>query len=128
VTGKFATETDPALFAQFRSAVEASPTYQVLKGRQSEKTFQLTKPSGMVINYDIDRKFLKYVLGDDEVWARAYSQYIAVRSGDDVMMAEIAKWRTMNSHQVYPLQWTDDEFEPIAAAIDKLFEGLGWRQ
>lgn len=69
---------------------------------------------------------LNYYLSNKEMWARAYAQYIAFRSGDEKMIVQIS--RTMESNDpVYNLsQWPPGDFEPIAEAIDELMEVKGW--
>ncbi len=69
------------------------------------------------------KKYLKYLLTDKEVWARTYSQYIAVRSGNKKLLEQLDVCRKENKRS----QWQDDDFEPIAEAIDSFFEKLGWR-
>jgi hypothetical protein len=76
----------------------------------------------------VDRKFLGYLLTPYEIWARAYSQYIAVRSGDPEMLDQVSRLRTRSGGLYYPTQWDDADFEPIARAIDELMIQLGWRK
>lgn len=81
-------------------------------------------PDGSIREVMLDSGHLKYVLTDEELFARSYAQYIATRSGDDVMRAELA--RLTNPTDVYHAkQWADDDFEPIARAFDELFEKNG---
>jgi transposase len=64
-----------------------------------------------------------YLLNPKELWARAYAQYIAVRSGDARLLKDLKLVR----NSILPdRQWTDEEFEPIAQEIDKAFEKLNW--
>lgn len=72
--------------------------------------------------YGADLKYLRYLKRSEEVWARAYAQYIAVRSNDHVMLEELRRVQGSS----YPTQWDDADFEPIAAAIDEMFKALGW--
>ena len=88
--------------------------------------------------YAASPAWFKYAHSDIELWARAYAQYIAVRSGDLAMMAQLRmqqetytdaaaqKWQT--PELAIPVQWQDDDFEPIAQAIDELFAALGWKK
>lgn len=58
----------------------------------------------------------KYFRTPSEVWARAYEQWIATRSGN----------ASMRSHQDgFGRYWNDDEFAPIAKAIDDEFAKVG---
>ena len=72
----------------------------------------------------LDRTYLRVISADAEIWARAYAQYIATRSGNPIMRQELAT--ILKS--VYPNHWTDDDFAPIASAIDKIMIEKGWRQ
>lgn len=61
-----------------------------------------------------EERYLKYQLMDLEVWARAYAQYVSVRSG-----------RLGGDRKSTYAQWDDAEFEPVAAVIDEIFEAMG---
>lgn len=64
-----------------------------------------------------------YFLETREIWARAYAQYIAVRSGDKLLLGQLDKIRS--SRQPWR-QWSDEDFKPIAEAIDEIFRTKGW--
>ena len=78
--------------------------------------------------YRIQKKYASYLLQTHEIWARSYAQYIAVRSGDKLMLEQLKTMQAVKQHAsvYYASQWDDDDFEPIAKAIDELFEELGW--
>lgn len=61
-----------------------------------------------------------------ELWARAYAQYIAWRSGSSVLKAQLDKMLTHKEQGVRVRQWPYDEFVPIAQAIDKLLMSRRW--
>jgi SPP1 gp7 family putative phage head morphogenesis protein len=67
-----------------------------------------------------------YILSDEEKWARAYSQFIAVKSGDAEMLREVALWRSGAIGREADGLWADDDFKPIAAAFETAFRRLGW--
>lgn len=63
----------------------------------------------------------------DEVWARSYAQFVALRSGDQSLMNEVDSLRLgLIGGVYYPLPWTLHDFGPIEAATAALFERLGW--
>jgi hypothetical protein len=63
----------------------------------------------------------------DELWARAYAQFVAERSGDSMLFREVDETRIARVGDFqYPLHWTQHDFHPIAFAIDLLFRSLGW--
>ena len=67
-----------------------------------------------------------YLLRDWELWARAYVQYIAWRSGSSVLKAQLDKILTHARPTTRVRQWPYDEFVPIAQAIDKLLMSRRW--
>lgn len=64
-----------------------------------------------------------YFLEGHELWARAYAQYIATRSGSPLLKAQLDTIRT--SAQPWR-QWSDEDFAPIATAIDDVLRAKGW--
>ena len=63
-----------------------------------------------------------YFLKREEIWARAYAQYIAEKSGNPILLADLARAREYNPAR----QWATEDFKPISDAIDALFTTLGW--
>lgn len=74
---------------------------------------------------DAYRAYRRYLLSPREEFARSYSQWVAVRSGNRRLLDDLAKLRAEPG--VLPYQWADDDFEPIARALDDLFAEVGWR-
>lgn len=70
-------------------------------------------------------QYSKYLLDPEEVWARAYAQYIAEKSGDRIMLKELRRDQIRNPRTIQT-QWTTEDFEPIKKSIDKMFEEKGW--
>ena len=63
----------------------------------------------------------------DELWARSYAQFVANRSGDPALLAELQGTSIAPLDDLrFPLQWDDDDFVSVADAIDALFWRLGW--
>jgi hypothetical protein len=69
-------------------------------------------------------RYLRYLTNDKEMWARSYAQYVAHRSGNRTMLDQVDKEREDKMYG--SSQWDSDDFEPIAQAMDQLFEDLGW--
>jgi hypothetical protein len=60
----------------------------------------------------------------DEVWARSYAQFVATRSGDPTLLAELTELRTGRLGGLYyPLQWREEDFRPVAAEIEARSDG-----
>ena len=165
--GSWSSKTDVSPeWAAWRQAAQNSATLQRLQrwGRAAVPTSELgLKFGGKPVAPDpvygqqgdgdtpkgVNPRHINYLISGEEVWARAYAQYIAVRSGDKTALAELrlmqkaATYGPVKADQPYntnpmgkepipnswdyPVVWQDDEFEPIAEAIDKLLEGKGWR-
>jgi hypothetical protein len=107
----------PGVFTRFQRAVEKSIAYQQLKHKA-------TRSDG----YN-DREFSEYHLRWEEIWARAYSQYIVERSGDDAMKKELAIRRDPKKQFGYDCnQWSTKDFAPIAAEIDRILKKQGWKK
>lgn len=63
----------------------------------------------------------------EELWARGYAQFVALRSGSPTLRESLDGLRRRDPGVVYyPRQWDDDDFNPVEASIDTLFRGLGW--
>jgi len=107
-------------FKDFIKAIDASDSIKTLR----ERTTQTVHPEWKA--FTIDQKHVAYLLQDNEIWARAYSQWVAQRSGDLSMAAEIEHRLVLDQQKMYAYQWQADDFEPIARAIDGIFQELGW--
>jgi len=71
-------------------------------------------------------KYAKYLVTDKEMWARAYAQWVAKKSGDGRMLGQLDRIRFSNEKIDIPSQWSDADFVPIANKIDALMEDIGW--
>lgn len=73
-----------------------------------------------------------YANTPEELWARAYHQWVAERSRDPLMRERIENTLAGRKHPLASEvgygheQWTWEEFGPIADAIDDLMRSLGW--
>jgi hypothetical protein len=73
--------------------------------------------------------FLLKQLRPDELWSRSYTQYIAIRAQVADLDTSLESLRTVTLGRLHnPFQWEDNDFENIAAEIEALFVGLGWRE
>ena len=67
----------------------------------------------------------RYLLGLEELWARAYAQYVAETSGDATMLRQLKQIRS--SDQSWK-QWSKQDFKPVADAITEVLRKKGWIQ
>ncbi len=70
---------------------------------------------------------LAYLLLPNEIWARAYSQYIARKDGFDVVSQQIAAENKVVTGTIrYQPYWGKEEFASVQEAMDILFMKEGW--
>jgi len=77
-------------------------------------------------NNHANASIASYLLDRRELFARAYSQWIAVRSGDRDMLGQMRSTRSAWASMGWHKQWEDHDFEPIAREMDSLFAARGW--
>lgn len=81
--------------------------------------------TGQSIKYETrtgySKAHLSYLLKSHELFARSYAQYIGKKTGLSGINEKI---QSVTSDD-YPKQWTDDDFEPIYQAMDKLLVAAG---
>lgn len=68
---------------------------------------------------------LRYLTSPVELWGRSYAQYIAARSGNKAMLAELAAMRASDAPWTRNRQWSTTDFEVVANAIDEIFRRKG---
>ncbi len=112
-------------------AIDASPYAARLRDMMSNPSkYTVNAPDPVREDRTVEvvpnRAYLDYLLSPEELFARAYAQYIASRSEDPEMLEELDRRREEHEGG-YPQQWPDAEFAPIAGAFDAMFGGLGWR-
>lgn len=74
---------------------------------------------------DPSDQHLRYLLQPVELWGRSYAQWIATRSADADMLAELARMRASENAWTSNRQWGRTDFEKVAAAIDAVFRAKG---
>ena len=94
--------------------IKKSKAYTKLKTKRDE--YAAAKNKSMV-------KHLDYLLNDDELFARGYSQHIAIKSKNAKILEELNEWR---KNKEISYQWDDDDFKEISSAFDQMFSNLGW--
>ena len=67
-------------------------------------------------------KYATYLATDIELWARAFSQYIAYKSGNEAMLKQCEGMAENILHG----QWEPNDFKNVIFALDKTFDDLGW--
>lgn len=110
--------SEPAsMFSEVRQAMENSRAISSLRA-------SIQFSPGLLQTH---RFQILYWLAPQEQWARAYAQFIAVRSQDSVLLQNIEKARLLDGPDVFHnVQWDEDDFAPIALAIEAMFRKSGW--
>ena len=95
------------------------------KGPRDNPTNVIKSP-GQIGEYDIPFQVVRNYRKPEELWARSYVQYIASRSGNEELYRTIRESQMMADSGMIPAYWEDDDFEPIAEAMDEVFRSKGW--
>jgi hypothetical protein len=67
------------------------------------------------------------LLEAEELWARSYVQFVAIRCRHEQVLSSLNAQRYREQDALYfPRQWDDDDFAEIDVAIEELFRRLGW--
>ena len=67
------------------------------------------------------RSHRRYFDSRKEVWARSYAQTVLLRSGDPVLLEQLASLQRADD----PFVWPANEFEQLAHEVEAVFERLG---
>jgi hypothetical protein len=70
-------------------------------------------------------RYVSYLQDPSEIWARTYAQWVASRTSSQGLKDEMSNQVDV-AQETYSEQWDDDDFEPVAQAIDRMMKGLGW--
>lgn len=75
----------------------------------------------------LEGDFRRYLQRKHEIFARAYSQYIAIKSRNPEILADLrSRQGKPVGGKVYPVQWDDDDFLPLFNEIETIFKKIGW--
>lgn len=74
-----------------------------------------------------DQALIRYLLEPKELFARAYAQYVTVRSSDLRLLTQLQEaQRDLFLGMVYHQYWNDDDFGPVLRAFDRLMRQRRW--
>ena len=127
--GRFASQesSNEAVFNAWRRAVNDSQAIKDLRKVRDTGLTSVEFANGTSRAVAANKPYVNYLLTPHETWARSYAQYVTIRNGSPAMRAELARWQARKPGEAHAAsQWDDDDFEPIAKAIDAMFRQLGW--
>lgn len=116
ISPNIATQTsDMAPYAsKFYDAVRETNAYKALEGFYYDGA---PLPSGAMP----DMNYVSYLMEPHELWARAYSQYVAVESGNEALLA----YHAASATAPMPESWSVDDFNIIRQAINEILKIVG---
>jgi hypothetical protein len=83
---------------------------------------------GSVTNGPVDGGFVEYLLREDELFARAFAQYIVYSTENQELIRLIRGLITPQPEIPFlPVHWLESDFEPVHQALTDLFTQMGWR-
>jgi hypothetical protein len=107
--------------------IRATPMVQRTRAFQLGQRVALQRNGRTAYDTITSAAYLEYEKSMTEWFARAYVQYIAVTTGDPVLLREVSSVRSTPTWELlYPRAWQDDEFEPVARALERLLVSKGW--
>jgi hypothetical protein len=108
--GDFASVRPEAAMAGVLAAAEKSDAIAGLRAQLAATTNAATA------------NHLNYLLYPWEIFARAYAQFIAEKSASPLLQTQLQSALEAEKFR----QWTKEDFAPVADAINKMFQQLGW--
>ena len=111
-------------FKTYTGRVEIpNPPDDYFFGQRSNPDFETVKKVSEVnpIVLGVPFSLLRNFREPREIFARAYSQYVALRSGNERMILAVDENNRFAKSGSYPIAWEWDDFEPIANQFDSLF-------
>jgi hypothetical protein len=121
--GEFASHTD----ARLKPLMKAIGQSEAVKALQAlAKNGKARGSDGK--SYRVSTRQIKYQLRPHEMFARAYAQWVVLRSGDETLKKQLqGVLDEIEGQKVKrPRQWPEKDFEPIAREFDKAFRKIGW--
>jgi hypothetical protein len=107
--------------------IQSMASYSDLFSDFRKAAFQSRKIKEIFSSTGITQRSIDYFTSNHEMFARAYAQYIATKSGNPKMLEQLKERQGVPTNGArYPDQWDDDDFVPIAQEIEKIFIKVGW--
>jgi len=73
------------------------------------------------------QKAANYLLDEQELWARSYSQYVAVKMLSPALSQQIAAENKVIAGRIqFSPYWDTADFHAVQSEIDKIFQTLSW--
>jgi hypothetical protein len=115
-------------FGPWRTAIQASNAFKRLLRIRSAGVVAVRSGS-LAIDYPLDAadfEHLNYLLNWEELWARSYCQFIAVKSDNAAMFRQIRREEASDYGLIFSPQWGETDFDAIKSTIEGVLKGRGW--
>lgn len=123
----------PGKFASTQIESPLAPVIAVAKKSKAIRDLQKLADNRTVVIDDKEYplspnaiKFVDYLLNPKEIWARAYTQYIANKTKDKAMNEFVQEVVVNARSKGYQSQWEAEDFKKIEEQIEQMMLELGW--
>jgi len=105
---------------KFREAAAASRELQAIEAASRNRG--IVEIDGVSTAHSLGA--IDYFLDPNEVWARAYAQFVAARVKSKTMLRELNSFRERHALG-YASQWSEESFGPISEAVEGILRTIG---
>lgn len=123
----FASISDPRLQ---RWRMETDGTAEVIRLRKliidPEPRYVIIGSDGRAQTVPVFMDYVTYLLLPQELFARAVAQFLTEVNAANTLTEQLRWYVQAPTAEIYPRQWADSEFRPIAHALLNLFISFGW--
>ena len=127
VDGSYSTDVPDKLVRRLLREIRKTNTYKnIVKARNEAKKEAAGATGQKKERHQKAQKYYDYLLDQREMFARAYAQYVAWRSGDETMLGQIDLALAQSDATMKLRQWPYADYLPLIYRFDMLFEAQGW--
>jgi hypothetical protein len=112
------------IFSDILKAIEQTDLTKSLRVMQKRRRFEYKNKLRKIGTKDYDR--LNYLLQPKELWARVYSQYIAMKSGNKELLKQL-NWEE-NRQTIFKTQWMENDFKMVIFEVEKFLIKNKWTE
>jgi hypothetical protein len=121
------------IFGSIQAGSAVAPLLKAAQKTNTVKTLQKMLDDGFYFSGETKipvspglRVHIQYLLRPKEIWARAYSQFIAKRGVSTKMKKALQHWLDYENGTNIPAHWKDADFTAMEKEIEKMMFDLKW--
>ncbi len=123
--GRFGSESDR--IPEVMRAIDDTVAVRRLVGLRARRQVLIQVRPSRRERFTLDQALISYLLEPKELFARAYAQYVAVRSADVRLVTQLeATRRDLFLGMVYHQQWDEEDFASVLVAFDRMLWRRRW--